>query len=84
MDDKSLKLAELQAYDAMCEFLEAYWVARGKEDEDIAILLGGLSRELRRNGMPLDPVMWSDWKRAVGRVLARESPPNDFLSDSRA
>ncbi len=62
-------LDELTAYDAMCAFLEAYWEQGGKSSEDIATLLGSLSREVWANGMPGDPASWSDWRTAVDAAL---------------
>jgi hypothetical protein len=75
------QIAELKAYDAMCRFLERYWESRGKQDDGIAILLGGLNRELRRSGLPVDPAMWSDWQRAVDHVLVSEDDRDEFLND---
>jgi hypothetical protein len=55
-------LTELEAFDAMRSFLEAYWERGGKESDDIAILLGSLNRGL---GPPLDIAQWHDWLRAI-------------------
>ncbi len=57
-----------QAYDAMVEFLDAYWRRGGMHSDDIAILLGGLSRSIWTNGRPGDAAMWEDWMIAVNKV----------------
>jgi hypothetical protein len=62
-------LTELEAYDAMCVFLEAYWERGGKASDDIAVLLGSMQR--LRDGRPLDPAQWDDWRDAVERVVKR-------------
>jgi len=66
-------LDELNAYDAMCAFLEAYWERGGKASDDIAVLLGSLNRDAWANGMPLDRAQWEDWRKAVEEVLRKGS-----------
>jgi hypothetical protein len=61
-------LDELLAFDGMRLFLERYWQARGKTDDDIAVLLGALNRSLCADGRPLDQAAWSDWKNALAAV----------------
>lgn len=63
-------LNELQAFDAMRLFLDAYWERGGKQSDDLAILLGNLDREIWANSMPGDPAQWSDFRKAVSGVLA--------------
>lgn len=70
--DPPRQLDELQAFDAMCAFLEAYWILRGKQSNDIAALLGDISRDMWANGTPGDPAAWSNWQDAVGKVLREE------------
>lgn len=65
-------LNELQAFDAMRLFLEAYWERGGKQSDDLATLLGNLDREIWANSMPGDPAQWSDFRKAVSVVLAKE------------
>jgi hypothetical protein len=60
-------LTELEAYDAMLAFLEAYWERGLKASDDIAVLLGSTQR--LRNGMPLDSAQWDDWRDAVEMVV---------------
>ena len=62
-------LNELEAFDTMRFFLEAYWERGGKQSEDLAVLLGNLSREEWANGMPMDPAQWPDFREAVDHVL---------------
>jgi hypothetical protein len=58
------RLSELQAFDAMRAFIEAYWERGGKQSDDIAVLLGSLNRD---NGPPLDPAQWHDWLIVVAK-----------------
>ena len=60
------EIGELQAFDAMRAFLEAYWERGGKQSADLAGLLGSLNRHI---GPPLDVALWYDWKEAVDLVL---------------
>ena len=73
----SLTLDELMAFDAMRAFLETYWKRGLKEDERLAALLSNLNRSVWSDGSPGDPAMWSDWKKAVGRVI--DAPGSDKL-----
>jgi hypothetical protein len=66
-------LDELAAFDAMREFLEAYWERGGKASDDIAVLLGSLNRDVWANHMPLDRAMWEDWREAVSAVTVARS-----------
>ena len=63
-------LDELQAFDALRGFLEAYWERGGKQSEEIAALLGSLNRDRQGNHAPLDAAQWCDWRRAVEQVLS--------------
>jgi hypothetical protein len=54
-----------QAYAAMFYFLEDYY-SRGRSDE-IGGMLGGMS--LLGDGSTADPVVKSDWHRAVQRAM---------------
>ena len=64
-------LDQLDAFDAMRLFLEAYWERGGKTSDDIAILLGSIDRGLGREGGPVDIAQWFDWLEAVNRVQLR-------------
>jgi hypothetical protein len=66
-------LDELAAFDAMRAFLNAYWERGGKSSDDIAVLLGNLSRDIWTDGGPGDPAQWADWLAAVS--LVRRSRP---------
>jgi len=66
---ESLKqIDELQAFDAMVCFLDAYWKRTGKTG-DIASLLGDISREVWKDGVPGDPGAWENWRKTVQSVL---------------
>jgi hypothetical protein len=60
------EITVLQAFQAMCIFLEAVWQRQGENAEDIAFLLGGTKWA---DGSPIDPTIWEDWLMAV-RVSA--------------
>lgn len=62
-------LNELEAFDAMRAFIEAYWERGGKRSDDLAVLLGNLDRETWANGMPVDRAQWDDFREAVNSVL---------------
>lgn len=62
------ELDELEAFDAMRLFLEAYWQRGGKSSDDIAVLLGSLNRT---TGPPLDLAQWYDWREAVAKARAQ-------------
>lgn len=62
-------LNELQAFDAMRLFLEAYWERGDKQSEDLAVLLSFLDREIWSDGMPLDIAQWDDFRTAVDKAL---------------
>ena len=64
-------LDELQAFDAMREFLEAWWKRGGKPEGDALWLLSACDRDVWADGGPSDPAMWSDWLEAVAKVRAR-------------
>ena len=55
-------------YRAMFHFLESYWEARGKSDEDIAILLGSMNYGDKDVPNPLDQAMWTDWLDSIWNV----------------
>ena len=56
------EITVLQAFDAMCIFLEAVWQRHGENAEDIGFLLGGTKWA---DGSPIDPTIWEDWLMAV-------------------
>ena len=56
------EITVLQAFHAMCIFLEAVWQRHGENAEDIAFLLGGTKWA---DGSPVDPTLWEDWLMAV-------------------
>jgi hypothetical protein len=60
-----------QAYQAMRAFLEAYWARGGRTDEQIAILISGMTGGA---GETADPAMWGDWIEAIGVVTGFRLP----------
>ena len=65
-------LNELEAFDAMRCFLEAYWERGGKESDDIALLIDILDRDAWANRMPMDRAQWDDFRNAVNSVLSKD------------
>jgi hypothetical protein len=56
------EITVLQAFHAMCIFLQAVWQRHGEKAEDIAFLLGGTKWA---DGSAIDPTIWEDWLMAV-------------------
>ncbi|MEK6733572.1 MAG: hypothetical protein AABY27_00490 [Pseudomonadota bacterium] len=65
MSKKTTMLNECEAYEAMFNFLEAYY-NRTKSD-DIGSLLGDL--QLLDDKQPADPAAWRDWLEAIQNVV---------------
>ena len=63
-------LTQVEAYDSMRAFLEAYWERGLREFEEIAVLLGQL--QCLDDGIPADPAHWDDWVAAVKSVKERK------------
>ena len=69
-------LSELEAFDAMLIFLEAFWRRDGGNPEDgLARLLSFANREPWPRGQlphlvgaPLDRAQWEDWLDAVAAI----------------
>ena len=68
----SRDLNQLEAFDAMRHFLEAYWVRGGKAADELAVLLGDIDRTLANDGGPADPAQWADWLEAVRKIKAQQ------------
>lgn len=62
------QLTELEAFDAMIKFLDAYWRRGNGESDDIAVLLGNISRDTWASRRPLDIAQWEDWLDAIAAV----------------
>ena len=62
------ELTELEAYDAMLEFLTALWERGGKTPIDLAVVLGFINRNRKLNLPPGDIAQWDDWLAAVREV----------------
>jgi hypothetical protein len=54
-------LNELEAFDAMRAFLEAFWERGGKASQDISDLLSWLARDTWADGSTADPAQWEHW-----------------------
>jgi hypothetical protein len=65
----SRDLDELEAFDAMRLFLEAYWERGLKTSDDLAVLLGSLDRAAKDGG-PMDAAQWDDWLQAIRKAKA--------------
>ena len=63
------QLSDEQAYAAMYRFLEERW--KRLKSDDLGNLLGELS--LLADGLPADPAIREEWRRAV--AYAREGGP---------
>ena len=63
-------LDPLEAFDAMREFLEAYWDKFGRNSDELALLLSRIERDtsIRPNGGPLGLSQWDDWLNAIAKV----------------
>ena len=70
-------LTQVEAYDSMRAFLEAYWERGLRESEEIAVLLSSLAP--LRDGISADPAQWNDWPAAVKTVKDRKGD-RDFLT----
>lgn len=66
-------LDELEAFDAMRIFLDAYWRREGSRSDDLADLLLDLSRDVWANEMPGDMAQWNDFRSAVSQVISNRS-----------
>jgi hypothetical protein len=66
-------LTELESFDAMRAFLEAYWRRGLCASDDLAVLLGSINRTPWPSdkqmphlvGAPLDIAQWDDWLNAI-------------------
>jgi hypothetical protein len=58
-------LTELEAFDAMRAFLEAYWRRGLCASDGVANLLSNINREIWSDGGPGDPAQWNNWLDAI-------------------
>jgi hypothetical protein len=70
-------LTQVEAYDSMRAFLQAYWERGLRESDEIACLLGQLAP--LRDGISADPAHWEDWLAAV-RIVKDRKGDRDFLT----
>jgi hypothetical protein len=64
-------LTPLEAFDAMQEFLKAYWERGGKTSDEIAALLSDISRNTNEDLPPVDVAQWTDFLHAIGEIKRR-------------
>ncbi len=79
MSDQSPEytLTQVEAYDSMRAFLQAYWERGLRESDDLALLLGQLAP--LGDGLSADPAQWHDWLAAV-RVVNDRKGDRDYLT----
>ncbi|PTB24172.1 hypothetical protein C9I56_35405 [Paraburkholderia caribensis] len=58
-------LTTAEAFHAMLIFLDRYYERGGRQSEDIATLLSGISQTLWADGSTNEPAQWHDWLTAV-------------------
>jgi hypothetical protein len=66
-------LSEKQAYEAMREFLKAFWERGGRTSGDIEEIIRWTDTKSGlgvKDDEPFDPAMWPDWLEAVRRARA--------------
>jgi hypothetical protein len=69
-------LTEIEAYDSMRAFLEAYWERGLRQSDEIGGLLGALAPLV--DSPSADPAQWHDWLSAVRTVKERKGD-RDYL-----
>jgi hypothetical protein len=62
------RLTELEAYDAMLEFLNALWRRGNKGSIDLTVVLGFINRNKELNLPPGDIAQWDDWLAAIRKA----------------
>ena len=70
--DRSNKITILASYDAMVEFIAMWWEQGGRTSDDIAQLLGALTRHDEFQGYSLDGAAWNDYMNIAYRKLEEE------------
>ncbi|MCA1654425.1 MAG: hypothetical protein ABR588_02665 [Sphingomicrobium sp.] len=68
--DETPRLTVRQAFDAVHQFLEAYWERGLRSSDDIRHLLSAMDGSMTEDGAPIDRAQWSDWLEAVAKVEA--------------
>lgn len=62
MVDGQDNISVMEGFDAARLFLRAVLQRRGKQDDEIEFILGGM---MWADGAPNDPLMWDDWLAAI-------------------
>ena len=60
------RLTEVEAFDAMVAFVEAFWKRSGEPDDELGYFVRMVER--LENGT-FDPAHWDDWLQAIDGVL---------------
>jgi hypothetical protein len=71
--ENELKLTSEEAYKAMYFFLERWWEVGGKDEDNIANIIGSMA--LLADGNSADAAMLADWKDSVKKVLEYRGKP---------
>ena len=71
-DDRQHKISILASYDAMVEFIEAWFERGGPSSEDIDQMLGALTRHDAEGGYSCDGAVWNDYMNIAYRKLEEE------------
>ena len=68
---------EKLGFEAMRQFIDAYWRRGGETSKDLRHLLDNIDAEslTQRDGTPVpaDPAMWQDWLDAIERAKRGDS-----------
>lgn len=68
--DETPRLSLREAFDAMRQFLEAYWERGLRSSDDIRLLLSAMDCSMTNDGGPIDIAQWTDWLAATEKVEA--------------
>ena len=66
-----MPLNEREAFDAMRQFIEGFWITLGKSG-DIFFLLNALDGSLNQDNLPTDVSIWQDWLNVCQSIKDKE------------
>lgn len=61
---------EREAFDAMRQFIEDFWITLGKSG-DIFFLLNALDGSLNQDKLPIDISIWQEWLKVCESIKGR-------------